>query len=51
MLAVGETRSKYWLFSSTMSYISSTSRVRVEPRAMTETVRVLVPMLEKLSVT
>ena len=34
-----------------MSYMSSTSRERVEPRDMTVTVRVLVPMSEKLSVT
>ena len=51
MGTVGEHRSRYWLFSSTSSYMSSASRDRVDPRDITVTVRVLVPRSEKLSVT
>ena len=51
MVTVGEHLSKYWLFSETMRYMSSTLRLRVEPRDWTVTVRVSVPRSEKLSVT
>ena len=51
MVTVGEHLSKYWLFSATMLYMSSTLRLRVEPRDWTVTVRVSVPRSEKLSVT